>query len=154
MSYEELLNKVRQAEHALEAREREVSADARQARATWRSLWTPGRIAIAGAVAGFAFGWSRSRRATAGGAGIGVLRLASSIVTLVGSLQAKSAADEAEDAATATRVAAHDTREAAEAVDEHAAPGPEAPRTDRRRADPSWQSPPRPAEAATEISEN
>lgn len=152
MSYDTLLKKVRQAEQALEARERAVSADARQTKASWRALWTPGRIAAAGAIAGFAFGWSRSRKGSAAGTGIGVLRLASSMLTLVGSLQAKSAADEAEDAAVKTRVAAQDAREAAESAGDGTPPVPPT-RSDRRRPDPSWQSPPRAAEAATEISE-
>lgn len=151
MSYDTLLKKVRQAEQALEARERAVSADARQTKATWRAMWTPGRIAAAGAIAGFAFGWSRSRRGSAAGTGIGLLKLASSVATLVGSLQAKSAADEAEDAAVKTRVAAHDAREAAEAAEPNGVPTP--PRSDRRRPDPSWQSPPGAAEAATDVSE-
>lgn len=150
MSYDTLLKKVRQAEQALEARERAVSADARQTKATWRAMWTPGRIAAAGAIAGFAYGWSRSRRGAAG-TGIGLLRMASSLATLVGSLQAKSAADEAEDAAVKTRVAAHDAREAAEATEPNGVPTP--PRSDRRRPDPSWQSPPGAAEAATDVSE-
>jgi hypothetical protein len=156
MSYETLLEKVRQAEQALEARERAVSADARQTKASWRALWTPGRIAIGGAIAGFAFGWSRSRGGSAGSTGIGLLRLASSVATLVGSLQAKAAAGEAEDAAVRTRVAAHDASEAAADVTGNDTPDPGAaapPRTDRRRPDPSWMSPPRAAEAATELSE-
>lgn len=155
MSYDQLINKVRQAEQALEARERLISADARQVKITWRSMWTPGRIAMAGAAAGFLFGWSRRRGGSAGRTGVGLLRLASSVATLMGSLQAKTAADEAEDAATATRVAAHDAREAAEAIAPEATadPGTARSASDRRRPDPSWQSPPRPAEAATEVSE-
>jgi hypothetical protein len=149
MSYDTLLQKVRQAEQALEARERAVSADLRQVRNSWRKLWTPGRIAAVGAAAGFAVGWSRGGRAAAGSAGIGILRLASSMLTLVGSLQAKAAADEAEDAAQTAETTLR------QATPESARPstGAAAASADRRKPDPAWSSPPRAAEAATEVSE-
>jgi hypothetical protein len=157
MSYDALLEKVRQAEQALEARERSVSADWRQTRRSWRALWTPGRIAAAGVIAGFAFGWSRAGRASVAGTGFGLLKLGTSLVTLVGSLQAKAAADEAGDAATKTRVAAHDARKATEAGDrgppEPATDTAHSERRDRRRPDPSWSSRPTAAEAATDVSE-
>ncbi|CAN5621430.1 hypothetical protein BH23PSE2_BH23PSE2_12530 [soil metagenome] len=157
MSYDTLLEKVRQAERALEARERSVSADWRQTRRSWRAIWTPGRIAAAGAIAGFAFGWSRAGRASVAGTGFGLLKLGTSLVTLASSLQAKSAADEAGDAAATTRVAAHDARQAAEAGDcdppALASDTPRPDRGERRRPDPSWASPPGAAEAATEVSE-
>jgi hypothetical protein len=149
MSYDTLLQKVRQAEQALEARERAVSADLRQVRDSWRKLWTPGRIAAIGVAAGFAVGWSRGGRAAAGSAGVGILRLASSMLTLVGSLQAKAAADEAEDAAqTAESTLRQATPGGARAAADAPAPG-----TDRRKPDPAWSTPPRAAEAATEVSE-
>lgn len=150
MSYDTLLQKVRQAEQALEARERAVSADLRQVRASWRSLWTPGRIAAIGVAAGFAVGWSRGGRAAAGSAGVGVLRLASSLLTLVGSLQAKAAADEAEDAAQTAESTLREATPAARQTSSAHAAGAAA---DRRRPDQAWSSQPRAAEAATEVSE-
>ena len=48
MGFHELIEKVQQAETALEARERQAAADWRQTKATWRSMWTPGRIVIVG----------------------------------------------------------------------------------------------------------
>ncbi len=154
MSYDALLEKVRQAEQALEARERSVSADWRQTRRTWRALWTPGRIAAGGAIAGFAVGWSRGGRASVAGTGFGLLKLATSLVTLAGSLQAKAAADDAGDAANKTQQAAHEATEAAGC--DPPAPATDTPHPmhgDRRRPDPSWSSPPTAAAAATDVSE-
>ena len=43
-----LINRVRQAEQAVEIREARTRAQWRQLKATWRAGWTPGRIVIAG----------------------------------------------------------------------------------------------------------
>jgi hypothetical protein len=56
MSFDALLQKVKQAETALEAQERQAAADWRQFKASWRAAWTPGRIVVAGLVAGFLTG--------------------------------------------------------------------------------------------------
>ena len=55
-SFNQLIQKVEQAEAALEAQERRVAADWRQLRASWRAGWTPGRIVIAGLASGFLIG--------------------------------------------------------------------------------------------------
>jgi hypothetical protein len=52
MSFDALLQKVKQAETALEAQERQAAADWRQFKASWRAAWTPGRIVVAGLFAG------------------------------------------------------------------------------------------------------
>ena len=52
MNFESLQRKVRQAEVALEAKERQAAADWRQVKSTWLAVWTPGRIVIAGLVVG------------------------------------------------------------------------------------------------------
>ena len=96
MSFEQLIAKVEQAEHALEAHERRASADFRQLRASWREAWTPGRIIVAGAVAGFLVGRARPLRAVGGG---GVLQLMSALAGLFAGGQAQAAAGEAADAA-------------------------------------------------------
>ena len=62
MGFHELIEKVQQAETALEARERQAAADWRQTKATWRSMWTPGRIVIAGLASGFIVGQARPAR--------------------------------------------------------------------------------------------
>jgi hypothetical protein len=97
MSFDALIQKVKQAEAALEARERQTAADWRQLKSTWRDLWTPGRIVVAGLVSGFVVGRAEPFKRAAGG---GVLQLISALSGLFagGSAQAAaSAADEAVD---------------------------------------------------------
>ncbi|MEG3191708.1 hypothetical protein [Lysobacter sp. D1-1-M9] len=97
MSFDKLLHKVEQAEAALEARERQCAADVRQFRRTWQALWTPGRILIAGLAGGFLSGRAEPLRAASQGGGL--LRIVSTLSTLMASTGARSAADEAEQAA-------------------------------------------------------
>lgn len=98
MSFESLIEKVRQAEVALEAKERQTSANWRQAKATWRAAWTPGRIVVAGLVSGFVVGRAEPFKKAAGG---GVLQLVSALSNVFAGAGAKEAADEAEKAAQA-----------------------------------------------------
>ena len=105
MGFHELIDKVQQAEAALEARERQAAADWRQTKATWRALWTPGRILIAGVAAGFIVGEARPMKQL--GAGRGLLQLATAISGLLASGSAHAAAQEAEDAADAGATAAN-----------------------------------------------
>ena len=56
MSFESLIDKVHQAEQALEAKERETAADWRQCKASWLDLWTPTRLVAVGLVSGFIVG--------------------------------------------------------------------------------------------------
>lgn len=110
MSFDKLLNKVEQAETALEAQERRMSADWRQLKRSWKASWTPGRIVVAGLLSGYLVGRVQPlQKATS--AGISVVRLLASAMALKASEQAQHAAHEAEDAAygaedTAVRSAA------------------------------------------------
>ena len=105
MSFDALLQKVKQAETALEAQERQAAADWRQLKASWRELWTPGRIVVAGLLSGFLVGRAEPlKRATGGGA----LQLISALSGLFagGSAQAAAgAADAAADTAQQTAAA-------------------------------------------------
>ena len=115
MSFDALIQKVRQAETALEAQERRAGADWRQFRASWRSLWTPGRIVLAGLASGFIVGRAEPFKRAAGG---GVLQLMTALSGLFAGGSAQAAANEAGDAADAAQeaqgvgVAARDTAEA------------------------------------------
>jgi hypothetical protein len=113
MSFEQLIAKVEQAEHALEAQERRTAADYRQLQASWREAWTPGRIIVAGALSGFLVGRARPLRAVGGG---GVLQLLSALAGLFAGGQAQAAAGEASDAAQ--QVDAATQAQAADAVAE------------------------------------
>ena len=100
MSFNKLIAKVTQAENAMEAHERRVGADLRQLKGSWKSMWTPGRIVLAGLVSGFLAGRAEPFR-TAARSGSGV-RSVSMLGTVFASTSAQQAASEAEHAADAT----------------------------------------------------
>lgn len=100
MGFEALIEKVQQAESALEAQERRTAADWRQFSDTWRSLWTPGRIVLAGLASGLAVGSAEPLRKVGGG---GALQLASALAGLFAGGSAQAAADEAGEAADAAQ---------------------------------------------------
>ena len=102
MSFDALIEKVRQAETALEAQERRAGADWRQFRASWRALWTPGRIVLAGLAAGFVPGRAEPFKRAAGG---GVLQLVTALSGLFAGGSAQAAASEAGYAAEAAEAA-------------------------------------------------
>jgi hypothetical protein len=128
MSFNALLDKVKQAETALEAQERQTAADWRQLKASWRAGWTPGRIVIAGVVSGFVVGKIEPvKRAASGG---GVLQLMSTLAGLFAGGSAQAAAGEASEAAdtaqqTAAAVAPEATLAAAAARSQQPAMTPE-----------------------------
>ena len=97
MSFDALIEKVRQAEQALEASERRTLEDWQRFRQAWRSGWTPARIVVAGVVAGFAVGRVRPLRAATGG---GVLQVLTALSGLVASGSAQAAAAQAGQAAS------------------------------------------------------
>lgn len=169
MSFEELQAKVERAEAALEARERQTAADFRVFGGIWRSGWTPPRIIIAGLAGGLLAGWVRPGHAIAGAQPARWLQMLGSVAGLVGSVQAAFAAGAAEEAAEDAGAAARDANPAPEPAataaeapaapsgHRHAAPPPAAASHTAERArrpDPAWETPPRPAEAATELSES
>ena len=121
MSFNALLDKVKQAETALEAQERQAAADWRQLKASWRAGWTPGRIVIAGLASGFVVGKIEPvKRAASGG---GVLQLVSTLAGLFAGGSAQAAAGEASHAAdTAQQTAAAVAPEAAIAAAAHPQP--------------------------------
>ncbi len=96
MGFEQLIDKVTQAEQALEASERGTVAEWRQLKSAWRAAWTPGRIVVAGLASGFLVGRAQPLARTTGG---GVLQLMTALSGLVASGSAQVAASEAGDAA-------------------------------------------------------
>lgn len=97
MSFESLIEKVHQAEHALEASERQAATDWRQAKASWRSLWTPGRLLSVGLVSGFIVGKVEPARKLTRGSG--ALQLLSAMAGLFAGGSAQAAAGDAQHAA-------------------------------------------------------
>lgn len=97
MSFGALIEKVKQAETALEAKERQTVAAWRQVKASWLAGWTPGRIVIAGFLSGFVVGRAEPVRRVARGGG--ALQLLSALAGLFAGGSAQAAAGEAEHAA-------------------------------------------------------
>lgn len=122
MGFEALIEKVRQAETALEGKERQTVAEYRQTRASWRAMWTPGRIVLAGLVSGFVVGRSEPFKRAAGG---GTLQLISALGSLFAGGSAQAAAGEASDAADAAQ-AASGTSPATSGAPAQVAPSPAA----------------------------
>lgn len=98
MGFEQLIEKVHQAEDVLESRERVVVAHARQVKASWRSAWTPGRIVVAGLVSGFFVGLSRPLRGASNGGQW--LQMVTALSGLLASGSAQVAAASADEAAS------------------------------------------------------
>lgn len=105
MSFDSLIEKVKQAESALEAQERQTGANWRQLKASWQAAWSPGRIISVGLVSGFLIGKAEpAKRLVRGG---GTLQMLSGLASLFAGSSAQSAAGHAEHAAqTAQQTAA------------------------------------------------
>lgn len=104
MNFESLIEKVKQAESALEEKERTAGADWRHFKASWKTAWTPGRIISIGLVTGFLVGRAEpAKRLMRGG---GVLQLLSSLAGVFAGGSAQAAAGHAEQAANAAAAAA------------------------------------------------
>ena len=97
MSFESLIDKVRQAETALEASERQAGADWRQFKVSWKQAWTPGRIVSIGLVSGFLVGKAEPAKRMVRGSG--ALQMLSALAGLFAGGSAQAAAGHAEDAA-------------------------------------------------------
>lgn len=112
VSFGALIDKVKQAETALEAQERQAAANWRQLKASWIAGWTPARIVIAGLISGFAVGKAEPLGRVARGGG--TLQLLSAMAGLFAGGSAQAAAGEAEHAAkSAQQTAAAVSPEAA-----------------------------------------
>ncbi len=103
MSFDALIQKVKQAEDALEASERRTVARWKQLKIVWKQGWTPGRIVIAGLASGFMVGRAKPLRVASGG---GVLNLITALSGMFASGSAAVAAEEAGQAADAAGAAA------------------------------------------------
>ena len=103
VGFEALIEKVTQAEQALESRERLAVSRWDAFKVTWRDSWTPGRIVVAGLASGFIVGRARPLRVAGSG---GVLNLATALAGIFAGTGAQVAAKQAEDAASAAEGAA------------------------------------------------
>lgn len=97
-SFNQLIEKVAQAEAALEAHERVVAADWRQLKGSWKAGWTPGRIVIAGLVGGFMVGRVEPVRSVAKGGSI--MQMITALSGLFASATAQHAATQMDTVAS------------------------------------------------------
>jgi hypothetical protein len=96
-----LIEKVQQAEGALEAQERQAGTNWRQFKASWQAAWTPGRIISVGLVSGFLVGKAApAKRLVSGG---GTLQMLSGLASLFAGGSAQAAAGQARHAADAAQ---------------------------------------------------
>lgn len=100
MNFEQLIGKVKQAEDALEAQERRFTADVRQLKRSWKSMWTPGRIVVTGLVTGFVAG--RAEPFKFAGKGGSMMQMITMVTGLFATGSAQEAAKDAEKAAEST----------------------------------------------------
>ncbi len=98
MSFDALIQKVKQAEDALEASERRTSSRWKELKIVWKENWTPGRIVIVGLVSGFMVGRAKPLKLVGGS---GLLNMVSTLSGLFASSSAQAAADGAQNAAEA-----------------------------------------------------
>ncbi|HEY5805158.1 MAG TPA: hypothetical protein VIT90_15840 [Lysobacter sp.] len=104
MRFEQLIQKVDQAEDVLEASERRVADTLGGLRDSWREAWTPGRIVIAGLVAGFVVGRAEPIRALSKSGGL--MQMITMVSGLFAGGSAQVAAEGAEQAAASAEQAA------------------------------------------------
>lgn len=159
MRFSQQKHRVQRSEAVLEGRILQARESHRRLQREWRQAWSPLRIVVAGLATGFIAGQAQPQRALrklGRLSGPRTLQLVTSVAGLVGSIQAAIAAMTTRDAAGAAQSPEPEEPAAADASSpigtaaSAAGPGT-APH--RRRPDPRWDSPPPPAEAATELSE-
>ncbi len=153
MKFAALQRRVQRAESVLERREEYARTCWSNTKTAWREGWTPLRIVSAGLVAGFLTGRAEPLAATLNGPR--ALRMVSAVSSLFASVQATVAAGKAgaaEEAAGAAEAKAGEAADVSSAV--AVATGAPTPRTDARVDAEAVHVAPRPAEAATELSEH
>lgn len=147
MNFSQLRRRVERAEQLVEGRQAETLTNWQSLRGAWRLGWTPPRIVIAGLVSGFIAGKLRpdQGRAVANQATRWV-QMFSTVSGLFSAMQAQFASEQAERAGEHAEAAADSAQATAAEAPAPAAPAP-------TPSDELATTPPRPAEAATEVSE-
>lgn len=146
MNFDALKRRVERSERVVEGRALQTQTHWQSLTTTWRDSWTPARIVIAGLISGFVIGRSDPMLALGklgalSSSGPRWLQLIGTLSGLFASLQASTAAEQAEQAADKADEAATDAAtQTPRAADIPATP-------------PQPAVAPRPAEAATELSE-
>lgn len=153
MNYKQLQRQVDIAERRVESRSERTREQWAALKLNWREGWTPARIVAAGLVSGFISGRAEPLRALSGPR---LLQMIGAVSGLFASVQATVAAETAQGAAdTAEGVVADQAVENAAPVDPAQSQFDYVRPSARQSGTPDevFQTEPRPAEAATEISE-
>lgn len=152
MNYKQLQRRVQAAERRVESRSQQTSAYWTEFKRNWREGWTPARIIAAGLVSGFVSGRAEPLRALSGPR---LLQMIGAVSGLFATMQAKEAADTAQDAADTAEEVVTEQALAEEAPVEAPAQFDYVRPSARQTATPDqvFRTEPRPAEAATEVSE-
>lgn len=146
MNYKQLQRRVERAERLVEGRGLQTQNHWSELKQNWREGWTPARIIAAGLVSGFVSGRAEPLRALSGPR---LLQMIGTVSGLFASVQATFASEQAQEAVdTAEEVVTGQTAEPS-AQPENVPP---AARMHGTR-DEVHSTQPRPAEAATELSE-
>jgi hypothetical protein len=166
MNFERLRCRVDRAESLFQGRIAQVRHHRSQLDREVRQAITPGRIVVAGLLAGFVVGRAQPMRTLRAVSATRWLQLATSLSGLLASLKAAYAAQTADAAAEEAAHAAETAEAVAEETGAAAPPAGPAPARAaaaesaplpasdaRRRPDVPFEREPRPAEAATEVSE-
>lgn len=153
MNYKQLQRQVDIAERRVESRSERTREQWAALKLNWREGWTPARIVAAGLVSGFISGRAEPLRALSGPR---LLQMIGVVSGLFASVQATVAAETAQGAAdTAEGVVADQAVENAAPADPAQSQFDYVRPSARQSGTPDevFQTEPRPAEAATEISE-
>ena len=137
MRFEQLQQHVERAEKRVELRSAQSSLYWTILKTSWREGWTPARIVIAGVVSGFLVGRAEPLRSLTGARWMQMFTAVSSFLATAQAAAAAETAEEAVDTAQEVQEQADDEPLVDEAFDE----------------DEIVVTAPRPAEAATELSE-
>lgn len=142
MKFAQLRNHVERVERLTELRSDQTLDHWSRLQTVWRKAWSPGRIVIAGLAGGFVAG---KLELPGKGDAVRWLKMISTVSGLFTAMQAREAHEDAERAADNTEDDARDTQTDASSVRSNTQPA--------REAAPDAPTP-RPAEAATEMSEH
>lgn len=149
MRFELLRQRVERAERRVESSMDRAQVHRQEFGQAWRRGWSPGRIVIAGLVSGFLVGRSEPLSRVGGARW---LQMLGTVSTMLASLQAAAASQEAgESADVAAQEAAAANQNVAGASGQ--APAAAVAPAEPAATDPSRVRAPAPAEAATDVSE-
>lgn len=156
MNFRQLRHRVERAERLVQGRADDTQVHWTALRRAWHEGWTAPRIVVAGLISGFIAGkLEPSKGRAVASQATRWVQMFSAVSGMFTAMQAQAASDEAERAGDHAARAADNAEAVAneESVASTGAPGAKVTAAANAPADDIAQWPPRPAEAATEVSE-